>query len=153
MVEIMHVVLLEATKITFVVAPFIVINVDEVTTINNTQWLSIHWYVVQKWKCIPILLCVETICLFATFDSIFSLMVKCMLDFGGLRVEELVRKLVNIGCDRSNVFQGHQIGVTMQFRNKVIQFINGVHCFAHRTNLGIITLLNVLLVHQLEGIL
>jgi len=38
-----------------------------------------------------------------------------MLDFGGLGVEEQARKLVSIGCDRSNVFQGHQIGVTMQF--------------------------------------
>jgi hypothetical protein len=34
-------------------------------------------------------------------------MFKCMLDFGGLVVEELVGKLVNIGCDMSNVFQGH----------------------------------------------
>jgi hypothetical protein len=76
-----------------------------------------------------------------------------MLDFCGLGVEELARKLVSIGCDRSSVFQGHQIGVTMQFKNKVSSFIIGVHCFAHQTNLGIITLLNVLLVHQLEGIL
>jgi hypothetical protein len=36
MAKIMHVVLLEATKATFVVAPFIIFNVDEVTTINNT---------------------------------------------------------------------------------------------------------------------
>jgi len=77
MVEIMRVVLLEATKTEFVVAPFITVNVDEVTMIDNTQWLSIHWYVVQKWRCIPILLCVETISLSATLDNIFSLMVKC----------------------------------------------------------------------------
>jgi len=31
-------------------------------------------------------------------------MVKCMLDFGGLKVEELVGKLVSIGCDESSVF-------------------------------------------------
>jgi hypothetical protein len=93
------------------------------------------------------------ISLFATSDDIFYLMVKCMLDFGGLGVEEQARKLVSIGCDRSNVFQGHQISVTMQFWNKFSPFITGVHCFAHRTNLGIITLLNVLLMHQLEGIL
>jgi len=107
MVEVMHVVLLDATKITFVVAPFIVVNADEVTTINNTQWLSIHLYVVQKWRHIPILLCVELIRLFATSNNIFSLMVKCMLDFGGLGVEEIAGKLVNIGCDKFNVFQGH----------------------------------------------
>jgi hypothetical protein len=42
MVGVIHVVLLEATITTFVVAPFIVVSVDEVTTIDNTQWLSIH---------------------------------------------------------------------------------------------------------------
>ncbi len=89
MAEVMHIVLLEATKVTFVVTPFIVISVDEITMIDNTQWLSIHLYVVQKWKHIPILLCVEAVNLFATSDNIFSLMVKCMLDFGGLGVEEL----------------------------------------------------------------
>jgi hypothetical protein len=31
-------------------------------------------------------------------------MVKCKLNFGGLGVEKLVGKLVNIGCDESNVF-------------------------------------------------
>ncbi len=36
MIEVMHVVLLEATKVAFVVAPIIAVNVDEVTTINNT---------------------------------------------------------------------------------------------------------------------
>jgi hypothetical protein len=80
-------------------------------------------------------------------------MVKRMLDFCGLGVEELVGKLVSIGCDGSNVFQGHQTSMTMQFRNKVVPFIIGVHCFAHGTNLVVITLSNVLLVHRLEGIL
>ncbi len=44
MVKALHAMLLEATKITFVIANYIVINVDEVTTIDNTQWLSIHLY-------------------------------------------------------------------------------------------------------------
>jgi hypothetical protein len=33
------------------------------------------------------------------FNNIFSLMLKCMIDFGGLGLEELGRKLVNKGCD------------------------------------------------------
>jgi hypothetical protein len=48
MAKVMHIVLLEVTKVTFVVAPFIVINANEVTKMDNTQWLSIHLYVVQK---------------------------------------------------------------------------------------------------------
>jgi len=53
MVEVMYVVLLEATKTTFVATPPSVVSVDEVTMIDNTQWLSIHLYVVRKWRSIP----------------------------------------------------------------------------------------------------
>jgi hypothetical protein len=35
MVEVMHVMLLEATKVEIVVATFIVVSVNEVTTIDN----------------------------------------------------------------------------------------------------------------------
>jgi hypothetical protein len=68
-----------------------------------------------------------------------------MLDFCGLKVEELARKLVNIGCDGSNVFQGHRTSMTTQFKDKVVPYIFGMHCFAHQTNLAVISLSNVLL--------
>jgi hypothetical protein len=42
--------------------------------------------------------------MFATFNNIFGLMLKCLIDFGGLGLEGLVGKLVNIGCDGSSVF-------------------------------------------------
>ncbi len=86
MAKVMHKVLLKATKATFVHANFIVVNADEVTTIDNTQWLSIHLYMVQGWKNISILLCVESIGVFTTSNNIFGLMVKGLLKFGGLKV-------------------------------------------------------------------
>jgi hypothetical protein len=36
MAKVMHTVLLEVTKVAFVVAPFIVVSADEITMINNT---------------------------------------------------------------------------------------------------------------------
>jgi hypothetical protein len=42
MVKIMYIVLLEATKTTFVATIFIAISVDEVMPIDNTQRISIH---------------------------------------------------------------------------------------------------------------
>jgi hypothetical protein len=42
-------------KIAFIITNFIVVIVNEITTINNAQWFSIHLYVVQKWKKILIL--------------------------------------------------------------------------------------------------
>ncbi len=80
-------------------------------------------------------------------------MVKCMLYFGGLGVEELTRKLASIGSDKSSIFQGHQTCMTTHIKDKVAPFITKMHCFAHWTNLVVITLSNVPLLHQLEGIL
>jgi hypothetical protein len=153
MVEVMHDVLLEATKAAFACANFIDVSVNEVTTIDNTQWLSIHLYMVQGWKKIPILLCVESIRASTTLNTIFGLMIKGLLEFCGLGLEELARKLVNMGCNGSFVFQGHQIGVTMEFKEVVAPFMNGTLCFAHKTNLAMIILSNLPFVHQLEGVL
>jgi hypothetical protein len=49
MAKIMHDILLDSTKVAFVVASFIDVFVDEVMIINNTQWLFIHLYMVQLW--------------------------------------------------------------------------------------------------------
>jgi hypothetical protein len=48
MVEVMHELLLEATKATFVFATLIVINANELTTIDNTHWLLIHLFAVEE---------------------------------------------------------------------------------------------------------
>ncbi len=84
---------------------------------------------------------------FATFNNIFGLMLKCLIDFGGLGLEGLVGKLVGIGCDGSSVFQGHKTGVTQQFNEKVVPFVMWVHYFAHKTNITVITLSDVSFVH------
>jgi len=60
--------------------------------------------VVQEWKTILILLCVEIMNMPSTFNNIFSLMVKSFQDFGGLGLEHLGGKMVNMGCDGINVF-------------------------------------------------
>jgi hypothetical protein len=108
MVEIMHDILLDSTKITFCFVSFIVVFANEVTTINNTQWLFIHMYVIEQWKRILILLCVQLMGMLATTDNIFSLMLKCLVEYGGLGLEELVGKLISIKCDGNNMFQGHK---------------------------------------------
>ncbi len=73
-------------------------------TIDNIQWLSIHLYVVQLWKKILIFLCVLTMGMSATFNNIFSLMLKYLVEYGGLGLEELVGKLINNGCNGSSMF-------------------------------------------------
>jgi hypothetical protein len=58
-----------------------------------------------------------------------------------------------MGCNGPSVFQGHRLNIILQFKEKVTPFLNGVPCFAHKTNLVVVTLSNLDLMCQLEGIL
>jgi hypothetical protein len=86
-------------------------------------------------------------------NNICGLMVKFLPKFGWLRFEELRRKLMNMGYNGSNVFQGHWTCVTLQFQEKVAPFLIRMYCFAHKTNLIVIILLKLDLVYQLEALL
>jgi hypothetical protein len=49
-----------------------------------------------------------------TSNNIFVLMLKCLFEYDGLGLEELVGKLVNIGCIGRSVSQGgHRLKVTL----------------------------------------
>jgi hypothetical protein len=76
-----------------------------------------------------------------------------VIDFGELSLEDLVGKLVSIGCNDNIVFQGHRTRVTQQFKEKVVLFVTRVHCFAQKTNITVITLFDVSLMHRLEFLL
>jgi hypothetical protein len=86
-------------------------------------------------------------------NNICGLMVQVLPKFGWLRLEELRRKLMNMGYDGSNVFQGHWTWVTLQFQEKVAPFLIRMHCFAHKTNLIVIILSKLDLVSQLKALL
>ncbi len=86
-------------------------------------------------------------------NNICGLMVKVLPKFGWLGLEELRRKLMNMGYDGSNVFQGHWTCVTLQFQKRVAPFLIRMHCFAHKTNLIVIILSKLDLVCQLKAFL
>jgi hypothetical protein len=113
MAKVMHEILLEATKAAFASTHFIAINIDEVMTIDNIQSLLIHLYVVQAWKRISILLWFETIGVSTTLDNVLRLLLKALVEFGGLGMEKLMGKVVIMGCDGSSIFQGYQTSVTL----------------------------------------
>jgi hypothetical protein len=58
-------------------------------------------------------------------------MFKWFLEFGGSRFKTSGGKLVNMGCNGTSVFQGHQTNMTLQFKGKVTPFLNGVPCVGH----------------------
>jgi hypothetical protein len=52
----MHWVMLRAIKVVADKSLFLIVSCDEVTNIDNQSWLFVHVYVIDKWKCVPILL-------------------------------------------------------------------------------------------------
>jgi len=56
MVEAMHNIVLQAIKECVQKIEFISLNCDEVTTIDNQSWLSMHVHATDLWKRIPLLL-------------------------------------------------------------------------------------------------
>jgi hypothetical protein len=75
-------------------------------------------------------LCGEGECV-GTIENIFHLMFIAMVTFRGLITKQLGAKLISMGCNGSNVFQGARISVNKQMKENVAPFFIGVHCFAH----------------------
>ncbi len=60
MVETMHHIIMESMKIIVIQkAKYIVVNYDEVTNINNQSWCSMHAYIVDGFRRLPLLLNLE----------------------------------------------------------------------------------------------
>jgi hypothetical protein len=59
MAKVMYKRLIWATCLTMQKAWFIFVSCDEMTTIDNKSWISIHVYVVERWKQLPILLVLQ----------------------------------------------------------------------------------------------
>ncbi len=90
---------------------FISMSCDEFTTIDNQSWLSIHVYVVKEWKKVSIMLNLQRVVDGATFDNLTSLIVKSLMEFGGLSETNLANKLVCFGVDGIIIFQGVKNGL------------------------------------------
>ncbi len=109
----MHSVLLNVTKTTFAPFVYIGIYVDRVMKIDNTQWFSIHYYVFQVQRGFQSSFELKQLGSLPILTTYFALLVEGYLDFGGLGLEELGAKLVNMGYDGSTMFQGHRISVIL----------------------------------------
>jgi hypothetical protein len=59
------------------------LNYDEVSTIDNKSWMSIHYYVVHNWVRIPILIFLGTVVAGLGSDNLIKVMEVFMIG-GGL---------------------------------------------------------------------
>ena len=77
-------------------------------------------------------------------DHLMSVIMHALLDEGGLSHEEITSKLVCFRVDGISTFQGSEMGVTTQIREKWAPFNLGANCSSHRINLVLKPCLTIL---------
>jgi hypothetical protein len=69
----MHRLVLQAIKVGLQKTLFILVSSDKLTIIDNKSWLSIHLYVIDGWKWVPILFNLQKVLDGETFDNLTKL--------------------------------------------------------------------------------
>jgi hypothetical protein len=84
MVEFMHQVVMSATRTTIQATHYVVLSYDEVSTVDNQSWLSIHCYVAWNWVKIPILISLDRVVASSRSDNLIEVIMEALMISGGL---------------------------------------------------------------------
>lgn len=153
MAEAIHFMYREKVKELLQAAHFISVTCDEVTSIDNGAWISVHVYVVINHVHVPLLLRLERVMGKAGSNLLTQMIMHGLLGAGGLTHEQLMVKLVCFGADGASTFQGCRHGVGVQIREKFAPHVLCVHCWAHKTHLAVTAISGVMVVARTEVLL
>jgi hypothetical protein len=120
---------------------------------DNASWASVHGYIMQDWRHIPLLLNVQHVIYGSGANIGTFLIMNFLMTQRGLKEKEFVSKLVYFGVHGVNTFQGLKSRIIVQIQCRYVPFIMGVHFMVHGTNLVIQILSNLFLVFHIEGLL
>jgi hypothetical protein len=81
-------------------ARFFSVSCDEVTSIDNGSWIRVHYFVVQNWTRVPILIMLEQVKEQATSTNLLHIILKAVKDKGGVCDGDLVHKLMSFGVGK-----------------------------------------------------
>ncbi len=126
---------------------------DEVTIVDNQNWLLVHLYVIDGWKQVLILLNLQRVLDGAIFANLIKLIIQSLVEFGGMTKTDVANKLVCFGTNGVKIFQGLKNGVTTKLMQNHDPFMSGVHCMAHHTNMVVQTLSNLNFVGKIKSLL
>jgi hypothetical protein len=127
----------KATKTIIQNAKFVSLTSDEIISMDNASWASVHGYIVQDWCHIPLLLNVKHVLSGSKTNSLTLLIMNYLMTQGGLHEEDLASRLVYFGVDGISTFQGFKSRVIVQIQQQYVPFVTNVHCMAHKTNLAV----------------
>jgi hypothetical protein len=129
---------------------FISASADEVTAIDNQQWLSVHVYFAVNFSRQSHLLCIRRLDDANTAANLTEMITDQLFMHGGLSQQKLGEKLICFGADGAAVFQGTRSGVIQRLKEGFAPFVIPMHDFAHRTNLAVEALSGLPVVQKLE---
>jgi hypothetical protein len=92
--EAMHDVVLFKTSSMILKANFVVVSADEMTAIDAQQWINIHGYVMQNWKCVFVLLTFEKVEVGATSNNIKGVILDAMGRYKGITNSDMASKWI-----------------------------------------------------------
>jgi len=79
MAIVMHDVVLTSTKVVVQAINYFFVTIDEVTTLDNQQWIKVHVCVVKDWRRFPILFTLECVEVSVIANNITSILLKYMV--------------------------------------------------------------------------
>jgi hypothetical protein len=133
---------------------FFSLTCDEVTTVDNQIWISIHVYVVNKeFFRLPYLLALERVEGGTGANNLTRVITTSLKGTGAMSGEDIRAKLLCFGADGASVFQGTRNGVTSQLTREFAPFLLGIHCCGHRLNLVVQSLAETHIVSGMEALL
>jgi hypothetical protein len=90
MAKFMHQKVFNATRATMGAIHYVALDCDEVSTMDNKSWLSIYYYVMQKWVRIPILIFLDRMVERLGNDNLTKTIKGDLMIGGGLLKDQIV---------------------------------------------------------------
>jgi hypothetical protein len=144
----------ERMKETLAKANYFAISCDEVTTIDNQQWLCIHAYTCNSAKtCDSHLLFLGHVTEGRNANNLKFKILFALRYHDALDGDQIAQQVISFGAHGASVFQGRTNGVTKQLQDQAAPYLMGVHNMAHCTNLAVKPLSNLPMVQKIEKLL
>ncbi len=84
MVEFIHQVVMRATRVGVQAMHYIALSYDEVSTFDNQSWLFVHYYVVQNWVRILIIIFLDRVVVGLGNDNLTKVIMETFMIGGSL---------------------------------------------------------------------
>jgi hypothetical protein len=104
------------TKEIVSVASYFSISCDEVTTVDNQSWISIHVYTISDWERVLLLLFLERVIEGGSVENITKIIFGAFAKQGGLTPQQIRDRFMAFGADGASVLQGKKNDVTYKLQ-------------------------------------